>query len=207
VIETSTLVAFVLLNTSFALIPGPDVLCILSNAVTRGQRAGAGVCLGIATGCLFHVACATLGLSAVLLAVPTAFFAVKLAGAAYLLWLGWQMLRHPVPVTGAASPHALRSPFVQGVLSNVLNPKIAIFFVAILPQFIAPERGNVAAQALLLGLVSIASGTAVNLVTAALGAKARAFLLARERWFRRLQQAAGGMLIALGLRVALERAR
>ncbi len=206
-IDTSTLVAFVLLNVSFALIPGPDVLCILSNAVTRGQRAGASVCFGIATGCLFHVACATLGLSAVLLAVPAAFFVVKLVGALYLLWLGWQMLRHPLPVTGAASAHALRSPFVQGVLSNVLNPKIAIFFVAILPQFIVPERGNVAAQALWLGLVSIATGTAVNLVTATLGARARALLLARERLFRRIQQAAGCMLIGLGLRVALERAR
>ena len=96
---------------------------------------------------------------------------------------------------------------MQGVLSNILNPKIAIFFVAILPQFIAPERGNVGVQALLLGLLSIASGTAVNLVTAALGAKARCFLSARERWFRRTQQAAGGMLIVLGVRVALERAR
>lgn len=206
-IETSTLIAFALLNMSFALIPGPDVLCILSNSVARGQRAGVSVCLGIAAGCLFHVACATLGLTAILLAVPTAFFVVKLAGALYLLWLGWQMLRHPLPVAGAANAQVLRSPFMQGVLSNVLNPKIAIFFVAILPQFIAPERGDVGAQALLLGLVSIASGTAVNLVTAALGARARAFLLARERLFRRLQQAAGCMLIALGLRVALERAR
>jgi threonine/homoserine/homoserine lactone efflux protein len=206
-IETSTLIAFTLLNIGFALIPGPDVLCILSNSVARGQRAGASVCLGIATGCLFHVACAALGLSAILLAVPTAFFVVKLAGALYLLWLGWQMLRHPLPVAGAPNASLLRSPFVQGVLSNILNPKIAIFFVAILPQFIAPERGNVAGQALLLGLVSIASGTAVNLVTAALGAKVRNFLLARERWFKRLQQAAGCVLIGLGLRVALERAR
>ena len=206
-IDTSTLVAFTLLNIGFALIPGPDVLCILSNSVARGHRAGASVCLGIATGCLFHVACAAFGLSAILLAVPTAFFVVKLAGALYLLWLGWQMLRHPLPVHGAAHASMLRSPFLQGVLSNLLNPKIAIFFVAILPQFIVPERGDVGAQALVLGLVSIASGTAVNLVTAALGARARAFLLARERWFRRLQQAAGGMLIVLGLRVALERAR
>ena len=75
-------------------------------------------------------------------AVPTAFFVVKVAGALYLLWLGWQMLRHPLPVAGAANAQMLRSPFMRGVLSNVLNPKIAICFGAIRPQFIAPERGQ-----------------------------------------------------------------
>jgi len=192
---------------SFALIPGPDVLCILSNSIARGTRAGVLVCLGIATGCLFHVACATLGLSMLLLAVPMAFFVVKLCGAAYLAWLGWRMLRHPADISSVAKPGPLASPFIQGALSNLLNPKIALFFVAILPQFIVPANGSPGLQAFLLGLLSIASGTAVNLVTASLGARTRRFLLARERLFRRIQQVAGGLLIGLGLRVALDRAR
>jgi threonine/homoserine/homoserine lactone efflux protein len=195
---------------SFALIPGPDVVCILGNAIGRGARAGAQVCLGIATACLFHVACATLGLAALLLAVPTAFLAVKLAGAAYLCWMGVQMLRAPASIDGlqssGAAPSRWNAPFVQGALSNLLNPKVALFFVAILPQFIDPARGNPALQALVLGLVSIASGTAVNLVTAALGARARRFLLARQKLFQRAQQAAGGLLIGLGVRVAVQKA-
>lgn len=205
-VDTTTLLAFTLLNMSFALIPGPDVVCILSNAIGRGARAGAAVCLGIAAGSLFHVACATLGLSALLLAVPPAFTAVKTAGAAYLLWLGWKMLRRPGALDDGGGG-LLRRPFAQGALSNLLNPKVALFFVAILPQFVSPSRGGVAAQALLLGLVSIASGLAVNLMTTTLGAHARRLLLAHAGSFAHLQQLAGGALVVLGLRVALERSR
>lgn len=207
-IEPSTLLAFTLLNMSFALIPGPDVVCILGNAISRGAKAGMQVCLGIATACLFHVACATLGLAALLLAVPAAFLAVKLAGAAYLAWMGFQMLRAPASIDSlqAATPSRWNAPFVQGALSNLLNPKIALFFVAILPQFIEPANGRPALQALVLGLVSIASGTAVNLVTAALGARARRFLLARQKLFQRAQQAAGGLLIGLSVKVAVQKA-
>ncbi|MDD2923818.1 LysE family translocator [Rhodoferax sp.] len=206
-IDGSTLLAFTLLNMSFALVPGPDVLCILSNAITRGAGAGVKVCLGIATACLVHVAAASLGLSALLLAVPTAFLIVKAAGAIYLVWLGWQMMRHPVLLHAEAAPSRWRSPFTQGVLSNLFNPKIAIFFLAILPQFVHPENGQPGVQALILGLVSIASGTAVNLVTATLGARARAFFVVRQKAFGRFQQAAGAALVGLGLRVALERAK
>ena len=204
-IAPGTLLAFVLLNMGFALIPGPDVLCILSNAVARGARAGYLVCLGIASACLFHVACASLGLTAVLAAVPTAFRVVKLLGAAYLGWLGWKMMRHPGLPAPDARPTRLQAPFVQGALSNLLNPKIAIFFLAVLPQFVQPRNGHPGLQALLLGLASIVSGTLVNLVTATLGARARHLLLSRERWFKRFQQASGAVLIGLAARVAVDR--
>jgi len=206
-IELSTLLAFTLLNMSFALIPGPDVICILSNSVSRGAAAGARVCLGIACAALVHVAAASLGLTAFLAAVPTAFLAVKAIGAAYLVWLGWQMLRHPADVAAAPVNSRWSSPFAQGALSNLLNPKVAIFFLAILPQFIDPARGHPGWQAGLLGLVSIVSGTAVNLCTAALGGRARQWLLAKPRVFQRLQQLAGAALVGLGIKVALERAR
>ena len=206
-IDPTTLLAFTLLNMSFALIPGPDVVCILTNSVARGVAAGMKVCLGIACGALVHVAAASLGLTAFLAAVPTAFLAVKAAGAVYLMWLGWQMLRHPVAVSAGAPASRWSSPFAQGALSNVLNPKVAIFFLAILPQFIDPARGHPGLQAVVLGLVSIASGTAVNLCTAALGGRARQWLLRRPRVFQRFQQAAGAALVGLGIKVALERAR
>jgi threonine/homoserine/homoserine lactone efflux protein len=206
-IDPATLLAFTVLNMGFALIPGPDVLCILSNAVARGTRAGVLVCAGIASAALVHVAVAALGLTAMLAAVPTAFVAVKLAGAAYLAWIGWQMLRRPVSL-GVQRPHSpFASPFAQGAVSNLLNPKIAMFFLAVLPQFIDPARGHSGLQALLLGLVSIVSGTAVNLCTATLGGRARRWIVGRPGLFQRLQQLAGGALIGLGLKVALERAR
>jgi threonine/homoserine/homoserine lactone efflux protein len=208
-IDPVTLLAFVVLNIGFALIPGPDVICILTNAVTRGTRAGAAVCAGIASAALVHVAAASLGLTAVLAAVPAAFIAVKAAGAAYLMWLGWQMLRRPAALDAAPKGTASRwhSPFAQGAVSNLLNPKIAIFFLAILPQFVDASRGQAGLQAAMLGLASIVSGTAVNLCTAALGGRARRWLVARPMPFRRLQQTAGVALVGLGMKVALERAR
>ena len=210
-IDPSTLLAFTLLNMSFALIPGPDVVCILTNSVARGARAGAIVCAGIACAALVHVAAASLGLTAFLAAVPTAFLIVKAAGAAYLVWIGWQMLRHPPSLgTGPGnrvSESRWNSPFAQGAVSNVLNPKVALFFLAILPQFIDPALGHPGLQAAVLGLVSIVSGTAVNLCTATLSGRARHWLLAKPRLFQRLQQVAGAALVGLGVKVALERAR
>jgi threonine/homoserine/homoserine lactone efflux protein len=109
------------------------------------------------------------------------------------------------PTEGTAS--RWRSPFAQGAVSNLLNPNIAIFFLAVLPQFVDPSRGHPGLQAALLGIVSIVSGTAVNLCTAALGGRARHWLATRPAPFRRLQQVAGAALVSLGVKVALERAR
>ncbi|CAG0967621.1 Homoserine/homoserine lactone efflux protein [Burkholderiales bacterium] len=206
-IELHTLLTFTLLNMSFALIPGPDVICILSNSVSRGTRAGAKVCAGIACAALVHVTAASLGLTAFLTAVPTAFLAVKVVGAIYLVWLGWQMLRRPASISEQPSASRWASPFAQGAVSNLLNPKIAIFFLAILPQFIDPSLGNPGLQAAVLGVASIVSGTAVNLCTAALGGRARQWLAAKPAVFRRFQQVAGAALVGLGIKVALERAR
>ncbi len=206
-IAPTPLLAFTVLNMSFALIPGPDVLCILTNSVSRGARAGASVCAGIACAGLFHATAAALGLTAFLAAIPTAFLAIKAVGAAYLAWLGWRMLRHPSPVAHAPRQGRWSSPFAQGALSNLFNPKVAIFFLAILPQFIDPSLGHPGRQAAILGLVSVASGTAVNLCTALLGGRARRWLLGHPRFFDRFQRVAGAALMALGVRVALERVR
>lgn len=205
--SASILLTLTLLNVGLALVPGPDVLCILTNVITRGARAGVMVCLGIASAWLVHVGCATFGLTALLKAVPVAYTAVKLAGAAYLVRLGWQMLRRPTPVMPSTQLCRVGSPFTQGALSNLLNPKVAMFFVAILPQFVIPERGTPGSQALVLGLTVIFSGTAVNLVTASLGARARTLLLVHTTLFGRIQQVSGLLFIGLGLHVALDRAR
>ncbi|MFT3804356.1 MAG: LysE family translocator [Burkholderiaceae bacterium] len=206
-IDPSVLMAYLLLSVSFAVIPGPDVLCILSNSVARGTAAGIKVCAGIAVAMLTHVTAAALGLTAFLAAVPTAFIIVKTAGAAYLVWLGWQMLRRPISLSAETPATSLRSPFAQGIVANLLNPKIAIFFLAIFPQFLDPSRGSTGLQAALLGISSVTITSLVNLCVAMLGGKARTLVLGRPRVFHRFQQAAGSLLIGLGLKVALERAR
>lgn len=206
-IDLHILIAFFLVNASFALIPGPDVMCILTDSVARGTTAGIKVCGGIASAALVHVTAATLGLTAFLTAVPTAFFAVKAAGAVYLMWLGWQMLRRPASLDTEMPATYWSSPFAQGAISNLLNPKMAIFFLAILPQFIDPSKGNAMIQAALLGAFSVVSTAAINLTTATLSGKARKLVLNRPNIFRRFQQIAGIALIGLGLKVAAERVR
>ena len=207
----ANLAAFTALNMCFALIPGPDMICILSNTLAGGYRAGVAVSCGLATGCLFHVACATLGLSAYLLAAPSAFLALKWLGALYLMRLGWKMLRVPAAPIGEPRLRSLRTPFRQGVFSNMLNPKVAIFFIAILPQFIEPGSRSVALQALLLGVLSIASGTAVNIAVAVLADRARTVFQSGgglgARLQTRMQTVAGGMLLLVALRVAFEHTR
>jgi threonine/homoserine/homoserine lactone efflux protein len=206
-ISLSTLVAFCILNVGFALIPGPDVLCIVSNSLQRGRRAGWGVCAGMATAQLFHATCATLGLSAVLLAVPTAYLAVKTAGALYLAWLGVRMIRRPASIESAPQATPFSQPFAQGALSTLLNPKIALFAVSILPQFLDATRSDVVAQTIALCGLWIGSGTAMNLITATVAAQTRGLLRARPRVFERMQQAAGAALLALAARIAVERTR
>lgn len=206
-ISAATALAFCVINVGFALIPGPDVLCIVSNAVARGRRAGWGVCMGIACALLFHATCAVAGLSALLLAVPTAYLAVKIGGALYLAWIGVRLIRQPVRLAAERAPTLLAHPFAQGAMTNLLNPKIALFAAAILPQFIDPARGHVALQTAALAALWIASGTAMNLVTATAAAQLRHLLLARPRLFERMQQAAGAALLALAARIALDKAR
>lgn len=197
-----TLLGFALLNIGLALVPGADVLCILANSLRAGFAAGARTCLGIACGGLLHVAAACLGLAGLLHALPGALQALQLAGAIYLGWLGWQLLC--AGIDPAALPEADPQPFRQGLLSTLLNPKIALFFIAVLPQFVDPRLAPAALQALLLGLLSVLSGLAVNLCTARLGAHLRRRLQGRSRWRRGLQRGAGGLLIGLGLRCALD---
>lgn len=206
-ISLATVFTFCTLNIGFALIPGPDVICIVTNSMARGRSAGAWVCLGIATALLFHAGCAIAGLSAILLGLPKAYLVVKIAGACYLVWLSVRMIRHPAVIDITPSTSVLDHPFVQGAVTNLLNPKIALFAVAILPQFIDVSRGAVVMQTATLCLLWIVSGTATNLLTAVIAAQMRRVLLARPRVFKRMQQMAGIILFGLAARIAFDRVR
>ena len=202
--DAGTLLLFLAATLTLNVTPGPDMLYVIARSVAQGRQAGIVSAFGIAGGTIVHTALVALGLSGLLLAVPIAFEIVKLAGAAYLMWLGARLLLR----TGdtATAPAVIRAPmgaiFRQGVVTNVLNPKVALFFLAFLPQFVDPRRGPVAVQIAALGLLFNVSGTLVNIAVALLASRA-------GQWTRRrasttsLERASGGLFIGLGLRLAL----
>lgn len=205
------LLVFVAAGWLLNLTPGPDVLYIVTNSLRSGARAGVVAALGITAGCFVHVFAAALGLGALLAASAAAFTVLKYLGAAYLLWLGIRLLapRGSSPSAellavkaGDAQGYDARAVFLGGFLTNVLNPKVVLFFLAFVPQFIAPEAQNKAEVFVLLGMVFNLNAFPVN----AGWALAAGWLAGRQvvrRGVRRLEQAAAFMFIGFGLKLAL----
>ncbi len=202
---TAFLTAAVLLNLS----PGPDMAFILGHTVKGGARAGTAAMVGIWTGAFGHVLLAALGLSAIVAASALAFSVVKWVGVAYLLWIGVQALRSRggtfPPAHAAASPErpALWAVYRQGVLIDLLNPKVAIFFLAFLPQFVVEGAGPVWAQILLHGVLVIAVAALVEPPLVLLGDRLTARLRHSQRLALWLDRTLGALLIGLGLRLAV----
>jgi threonine/homoserine/homoserine lactone efflux protein len=196
-------VSGVLLNIS----PGPDTAYVVGRSLQIGWRGGAAAALGISSGCLVHVFGAAIGLSALLMASSAAFTLIKWAGAAYLCYVGITMLlsRQRPPAEDAAGPAmiSLRQVFWQGALTNVLNPKVALFFLAFLPQFVDPARGPLHWQILILGFTFMGLGM-ISDGMFALAAGAAGDFLRRNRRFLRFQRwFAGTSFIGLGVTAAL----
>ncbi len=198
---------FVLSAVLLNLTPGPDTLFVVGQA-TGGTRAGVMAALGIGAGCLVHIVGATIGLSALLLASATAFAIVKGLGAAYLVWIGLSLLFARSSAATAPADRATERPddrriFLRGALTNALNPKVAMFFLAFLPQFIDPTAPRRALGFLALGCLFNVTGTVWNLSLAWLAARAvgrRPGARAAAAWFRR---GVGAVFVALGLKLAL----
>jgi len=189
--------------------PGPDIAYIVGRSVQLGWRGGAAAALGIGAGCLVHIVAAAVGLSALLATSSAAFVAVKYAGAAYLCYVGVQMLLARDRSHGAKQPEEIsttRAVFWQGALTNALNPKVALFFLAFLPQFVAASAPNKPLAFLLLGVLFNVNGTIWNLGVAAFAAKiGRAFGSSTlSAWINR---ALGGLFVYLGVRLALLESR
>jgi threonine/homoserine/homoserine lactone efflux protein len=192
----------VLLN----LTPGQDTFYILGRSITEGMRSGVASALGITVGSLFHTAMAAVGLSAVLATSASAFTVVKLLGAAYLVYLGVRMLL----AARTVEPRRLRGTgalgcFRDGILTNVFNPKVALFFLALMPQFIEPASNTKVAAFIALGLTFVASGTVWCLILAVAAGKLRGFFERHARGWRAVSQVAGSLFVLLGLRLALSR--
>jgi len=189
--------------------PGPDMAYIVGRSMQLGWRGGAAAALGIGAGCLVHIVAASIGLSALLAASSRAFTLVKYAGAAYLCFVGVQMLlsRHRLDAARSSEQIAtIRAVFWQGVLTNALNPKVALFFLAFLPQFVAASAPDKPLAFLLLGLLFNLNGTIWNLGVAAFAARiGRTFgASALAVWVNR---ALGGLFVFLGMRLALLESR
>ncbi len=204
--ESLTLLGFVAAALVVLLIPGPGVLYTVARSLSQGQRAGLVSVLGLSAGALVHVVAATVGLSALLLTSAIAFDIVKMLGAGYLIYLGIQALRtRGTAAAGleAPTPRSLCQLFSDGVLISVLNPKIAVFFLAFLPQFVDPARGPAAQQILLLGLLYVALALCTDGAYAVLAGRIRHWLGSRLVRGPAPHYASGAVYIGLGVSTAL----
>jgi threonine/homoserine/homoserine lactone efflux protein len=202
---------FVVSGLVLNITPGPDTAYIVGRSAQFGWRGGAAATFGISTGCLVHVFACAIGLSALLAASATAFTLVKWAGAAYLCFIGIRMLlTRTVSADAPARDEPLMSlakVFWQGALTNVLNPKVALFFLAFLPQFVAADAPHQALAFLLLGAIFIFNGTLWCLGVAAFSARTASRFRQSGRAMRWINRALGGMFVCLGARMAMLQAR
>jgi len=204
--ELPQLLLFVAAGWLLNLTPGPDVLYIVTNALRSGVRAGMVAALGIVSGCFVHVFAAAVGVSALLATSASAFTVLKWIGAAYLLWMGVRLLRSkaaPLELNAGTSEVNLWRVYRRGFLTNVLNPKVALFFLAFVPQFIAPEAPHKALVFLLLGLLFNLNSLPINFGYAWLAAWAARRVHAVQRAMHWMDRAAGLLFVGFGLKLAM----
>jgi len=196
---------FVATGVLLNLTPGQDTLYILGRSLAQGRQIGVASALGITAGSVVHTLAAALGLSAVLATSASAFIALKIVGAVYLVYLGVRTLTSRAEAVGSANIAGLVdiwTAFRQGMLTNVLNPKVALFFLALMPQFIEPDSPTKVGAFLVLGLTFLTTGTVWCLVLALGASRLRSFLASHPRALQGLSQGSGVLFIFLGLRLA-----
>lgn len=208
--HTSALLGFALVCLGMVLTPGPNMMYLISRSITQGPAAGIVSLGGVALGFVFYMLCAAFGITALLFAIPYAYDALRFAGAAYLLWLAWQAVR-----PGGRSPFQVkalkvdgpRKLFAMGFLTNLLNPKIAMLYLALLPQFIDPTGGSVLTQSLALGSIQIVISVSVNAMIALAAGSIAVFLGTRPTWLLVQRWLMGTVLAGLAMKMALEARR
>ena len=202
-IDPHRLALFLAAALVLAITPGPGIFYVLARTLAEGRREGIHSSVGTFIGGLFHVFAAALGVSAILAASAVAFHTVRYAGAAYLVWLGIRMIRtRNAEMTFAAATS--RGAFRQGIFTEALNPKTALFFLSFIPQFIAPERGHVFLQFIILGAISVILNTTADLVVVLLAAPLERKLKSSPRFRSRQRVASGACMITLGAYVAFK---
>ncbi|MFB9156763.1 LysE family translocator [Chromobacterium violaceum] len=204
------LAAFLAAAMLITVTPGPDNLMVLSQGISRGRRQGMAFGLGCALGCLNHTLLAALGVSALIAASPLAFAALKIAGGAYLVYLGWGAIRSSGASFDAdaqvGGPQgSLAATFRRGLIANAINPKVALFFLAFLPQFVNPAQGPVGLQTAILGALFTLQGALIFGALGYFSGHVGQWLAKSRKASQRLDRVAGTVFIALGLRLILAR--
>jgi threonine/homoserine/homoserine lactone efflux protein len=208
--DIANLLAFALVALGMVLTPGPNMVYLVSRSICQGPVAGLISLCGVALGFVVYMLCAALGITALLLAVPFAYDALRFAGALYLLYLAWQAVRpggrsafevRDLPKDGP------RKLFLMGFLTNLLNPKIAVLYLSLLPQFIEPGHGSVLAQSLVLGSTQIVISISVNALIAISAGSVAGFLAGRPFWLTVQRWLMGTVLTVLAVRMATEARR
>jgi threonine/homoserine/homoserine lactone efflux protein len=205
----ATLLGFALISLGIALTPGPNMIYLISRSITQGPAAGIVSLGGVALGFVFYMLCAAFGITALLFAVPYAYDALRFAGAAYLLWLAWQAVkpngRSPFQVR-KLQVDGPRKLFAMGFVTNLLNPKIAMLYLALLPQFIDPSA-SVLTQSLALGAIQIVISVGVNAMIALAAGSIARFLGTRPSWLLVQRWLMGTVLAGLAVKMAFEAKR
>ena len=203
--EPETLFVFALAALAILVVPGPAVVYIVTRSVDQGRGAGLASVIGIHVGTLVHLAAATVGLSAILVSSATAFTIVKVLGALYLIVIGIRTLlgrADPADTDPQRPPRRRRRDFAEGVVVNILNPKTALFFLAFLPQFVDPARGQASLQILVLGLTFMLLGLVTDSIWALAAGSAGETLRRSRRWARVQRHVSGSVFVALGVATA-----
>ncbi|MHC2021127.1 LysE family translocator [Methylobacterium sp. CM6247] len=208
--DAVTFLAFAGVSLGMVLTPGPNMAYLVSRAICQGRAAALVSLGGVALGFVVYMLCAAFGITALILAIPYAYDALRLTGALYLGYLAWQALkpggRSPFEVSRLA-PDSRTRLFAMGFLTNLLNPKIAMLYLALLPQFVTPTGGSVLGQTLMLGSVQIVISIAVNALIALAAGSIAVFLSRNPGWLKAQRWIMGGVLGSLALRMALDRGR
>lgn len=206
--ELSNVLAYGLISLGMVLTPGPNMIYLISRSICQGRAAGLISLGGVALGFVFYMACAALGITALLMAVPYAYDALRLGGALYLLYLAWQAVKpggrsaFQVQDLPKDSPRKL---FMMGFVTNLLNPKIAVMYLSLLPQFISPsDQASVLTQSLVLGFTQILISVSVNALIAIMAGSIAAFFLGRPGWQVVQRWLMGTVLMGLAVRMAVE---
>lgn len=205
--DTAHLAAFALLSLGMALTPGPNMLYLVSRSISQGRTAGLISLIGVALGFVFYMLCAAFGITTLMMAVPYAYDALRFCGVAYLLYLAWQAVK-----PGGRSPFQVKnlpkdSPkklFMMGFITNLFNPKIAIMYVSLMPQFLMPDHGSILSQSLVLGSIQIVISVTINAMIAMTAGSIAVFLTGRPAWIVIQRWIMGTVLAGLAVRMIFE---
>lgn len=208
--ELSTHLAFALIALGMVLTPGPNMIYLVSRSISQGRVAGLISLGGVALGFVVYMLCAAFGITALVIAIPYAYDALRFGGALYLLYLAWQAVR-----PNGSSPFAVkalpkdgpRKLFLMGFLTNLLNPKIAVLYLSLLPQFIDPDKGSVLLQSVVLGATQIAISVTVNTIIAVTAGSIAVFLSGRPTFLLVQRWLMGTVLAGLAIKMATEARR